>query len=159
MDAVGVLRVGKKHWTIVDLEDFNYLSSFSWAKKSCHKGKYIYAKLDPQSGNTPLHRFILSALPGEFVDHKNGNTLDNRRANLRICNPKENAQNRKVRSDSKTGVKGVTLHKDGFRVRIQVGKQRKCFGPYNTLEKAKQKYIEKSLEFFKEFSFFNRKVG
>lgn len=44
-----------------------------------------------------MHRFILEAPPGVFVDHINGDTLDNRRANLRLCSASENARNQKPR--------------------------------------------------------------
>lgn len=44
-----------------------------------------------------MHRFITGAQPGEQVDHKNHNRLDNRRSNLRVCTVKENQQNRKLK--------------------------------------------------------------
>jgi len=153
--AVGVIKVGKKNWAIVDVEDFEKLAKFKWSLSTSHGFKY--AKIN--NIETKMHRLILSAKTGEIVDHKNGNTLDNRKENLRLCTYSQNASNKKMRSDSKTGVKGVSFHKEGFRVRIVHNGKRKTFGPYDTLEKAKQKYIEKSLEFHKDFSIFDRKGG
>lgn len=48
--------------------------------------------------------------PTVEVDHKNGNSMDNRICNLRICSRTENAQSRKVNRNSKTGFRGVTVH-------------------------------------------------
>src|SRR4051812_13717954 len=56
-----------------------------------------------------MHRWILAAKPGEIVDHKNGNRLDNRRQNLRIVTAAENARNDKARIDRVVSAhKGVT---------------------------------------------------
>lgn len=58
-----------------------------------------------------LHRFILNAKPGQQIDHKNGDTLDNRRSNLRFCTSSQNCQNRRARSDNASGFKGVHLER------------------------------------------------
>ena len=50
--------------------------------------------------------------PVPFVDHINGDVLDNRIENLRAATHSQNCMNRRVRFDSKSGVKGVTLKKE-----------------------------------------------
>jgi hypothetical protein len=54
-----------------------------------------------------VHRLIMGFPEGMDVDHINGNALDNRRENLRVCTRSQNAMNKKLRSDSTTGYKGV----------------------------------------------------
>lgn len=48
-------------------------------------------------GKLYLHRFLMDAKPGQFVDHINRNTLDNRRENLRFCTHRQNMQNSRKR--------------------------------------------------------------
>lgn len=48
-----------------------------------------------------------------YIDHKNGNKLDNRKQNLRLVTPQENAFNRKPRRDKMTSkFKGVSYRKE-----------------------------------------------
>lgn len=57
------------------------------------------------------HRFIVGAFaPNTVVDHINGNTLDNREANLRICTRHVNMQNRKLDATNTSGYTGVCWH-------------------------------------------------
>ena len=75
---------------------------------------YVCGKCtSPRTGrptNADLHREILGARPWEQVDHRNHDTLDNRRANLRACDNSQNQQNRpRAQRNNRSGVKGVHL--------------------------------------------------
>ena len=54
-----------------------------------------------------IHRLVMGNPKGMQVDHINGDTLDNRKENLRVCTRSQNMQNKKLHSHSKTGYKGV----------------------------------------------------
>jgi hypothetical protein len=82
-----------------------------------------------------MHRLILGFKTGDrrIGDHINGNTLDNRRCNLRECTVQQNNQNRK----SKKKYKGV--YKDGKRwyakIHIKNGREQ-WLGTYATAKQA-----------------------
>ena len=65
-----------------------------------------------------LHRFLLSAPAGVFVDHVNGNQFDNRRSNLRLCTQQQNNWNR-------TTAKGVIYRADCHKWMAQICRDRK----------------------------------
>ncbi|HEY5138565.1 MAG TPA: HNH endonuclease [Methylococcales bacterium] len=100
-------------FAIVDDEDFVWLNSFRWY---AHRlSGYDYAERGGMYNgvNTkyPMHRFILNAQKGQIVDHKNGNTLDNRRCNLRFATYQQNNQNAKKRKNCTSIYKGVSWNK------------------------------------------------
>ena len=63
---------------------------------------------------------------GLVVDHINGNTLDNRRSNLRVCTQSQNLMNSKKPSNNKSGFKGISWHKSSksWQVYITANKKR-----------------------------------
>lgn len=71
---------------IIDDEDFERVGRNKWSYH--HTGYVVRGK--PQIS---IHRFIIGAKRGEFVDHINGNKLDNRKSNLRFCNQAQNVHN------------------------------------------------------------------
>jgi hypothetical protein len=90
-----------------------------------------------------MHRLILSELNDtDFVDHINGNRLDNRKCNLRVCTKSQNAMNRGAASHNKCGFKGV--YKDSetgkYRCEIKSLGQRIRPGSFNTAEEAARVY-------------------
>ena len=92
-----------------------------------------------------LHRFLMRAPDGVQVDHKNGNGLDCRRKNMRLASRAQNAMNRGVRSDSKTGLKGVTFLRKGGRKKKYiasgwVGGKYHYIGQYRTALAAHRAY-------------------
>ncbi len=84
----------KGYTALVDDEDFERVSDFKWCASE-HAG-LVYAvrfiKVGKRKKTMKLHRFILG-FPLEWIDHVNGNGLDNTRANLRLCSRSENAHN------------------------------------------------------------------
>ena len=82
-----------------------------------HKGRqrgYFYGQTNKKSDGRKsmlLHRFIMNAPPDKYVDHIDFNTLDNRKKNLRLCEPSENVAHGRGRSDNTSGTIGVTWNK------------------------------------------------
>jgi hypothetical protein len=99
-----------------------WLASMKWSVQK-HKpprtGIYFKRVLEKNKKQIwySLHRIIVGAHKGEFVDHINGNTLDNRRCNLRIVNRNQNKQNTARRS-GKSGVLGISIKDGKYRVRV-----------------------------------------
>ena len=68
-----------------------------------------------------LHRFLTDCPQGMVVDHINGNTLDNRRENLRVCTQKENVRNQhKLAKNNKSGYRYIHWHKRDKKWIVQI---------------------------------------
>ena len=84
-----------------------------------------------------MHRLIMGFPEGMEIDHINGNSLDNRRANLRAVTRRENARNTKRGKNNKTGVTGVFENKSGNFITYAMVKNKNTYlGTYQTLEEA-----------------------
>lgn len=81
---------------IVDDDDYPMLIAYSWYfDNACsgYAGTTIGGRKNKQ--HIKMHRLIMNAPVGMEVDHINGNTLDNRKENLRLATRAENARNRR----------------------------------------------------------------
>ena len=89
------------------------------------------------------------------VDHKNGNSLDNRICNLRVCSPEENNFNRKPKGKSK--YVGVSKHSDGRGYNTYVTKQGKRYsaGYFTDEVKAAKARDALAVSLFGEFARLN----
>lgn len=148
---------------MVDDRDFNILSKYKWyAKNKKSKPLLWYAARSYRSlgvSKTKLmHREILKPSKNDFVDHINGNGLDNRRLNLRICNNSKNLWNSRVRKDNKTGFRGVhfCVQQNRFRAQINVDKKPIYLGSFKTAKKAALAYLRAHKKFYKKFGYYNR---
>lgn len=99
---------------IIDDEDVEKTRRHHWSIFHVHKLEHIKQIFYSSTGDTSLptthrllHRFIINAPKGFQVDHKDGNTLNTRKENLRICTALENGKNRSLCVKNKSGVKGV----------------------------------------------------
>lgn len=103
------------HAVIIDKDNLNLWLEYDWRSvQKPNERVYIVT-----TNFVCLHRLIAGAKPKEIVDHINGNTLDNRRENLRIVSNRVNSQNSYLRRENKTASKyiGVTIHKCKGRIK------------------------------------------
>lgn len=98
--------------------------------------------------------FIHGELPTKQIDHIDGDRLNNRASNLRLCNHAQNAGNRKVHRNSKTGVKGVSLIRSTgrFGAWIKVDGKSINLGSFQTIEEAGAAYRRKAEEAYGAFA-------
>lgn len=77
--------------------------------------KDFYAYIIKDKKKLRLHRYIMNCPRNLVVDHINGNALDNRLENLRICTQRENTRNRKdsltfsAKQNNKLRIRGLSL--------------------------------------------------
>lgn len=112
------------YWAMVDDEDAERVLAHTWRYQT--NGNSVYAKGRPGL----LHRFVVSAPKGSIVDHRNGDTLDCTRANLRFATPSESTGNtQKTDSATSSRFKGVywdntkrrwkaTIHEQGEKIEL-----------------------------------------
>ena len=91
------------------------------------------------------HALAFLYMTGEYVrgvDHIDRNPSNNSWGNLRKATQQENMWNRAANYNSVTGLKGVSPHKDKFKVQIRVFGKKVYLGLFNTAQEAKQHYDE-----------------
>lgn len=129
-------------YALIDADDADDVNRWTWCLSKGRKLYYVVGSVraDGQTRGrvTRLGRYLLQAGPDDAVDHKNGDTLDHRRANLRILTPAQNAQNRRgatVRSD--TGVRGVHKMASGrYQARVFHNRRQVWSATFGTLGEA-----------------------
>jgi hypothetical protein len=139
----------KKYGTfrvLLDKEDFTRATNIGRTPKWCvsiknRSGLVYFQKLLPRSKKlVELHRWVMGNPKGKVIDHINGNTLDNRRKNLRICSVGSNVRKGKIRTNNTSGYTGVRLEKrlikKSYVVNIRVNYKDIYVGTYNTFEEA-----------------------
>lgn len=106
-----------------------------------------------------LHQFVLST--ASPVDHWNGDTLDNRRANLRATDPSHNGGNQRVRRSNSSGYKGVAWVKRNRKwlAQILVNGRSRHLGYHDDIEAAARAYDQAAIEAWGEFACVNFPIG
>lgn len=137
---------------LCDEGDYPMLSAFNWYP---HKGAIVYAKARIRGKQISMHRLLLNAPSNLHVDHINGNGLDNRRENIRLCSRSENMANSPRRSGSKSQYKGVSVQ--GNRFRAQGSKDRKIhyLGLFTSEIEAAKAYDAWAKEYHGQFARLN----
>lgn len=153
------IRLTRGKVAVVDAEDYERVSAFKWHVAPGRNGKW-YASSKVRQRKILLHRFILGFPSDREVDHRNGNSLDCRKANLRPATRCQNNQNHPLRRTSTTGFKGVVFQPKASRInpwraRIEKERQRLSIGYYPTAEAAARAYDAKARALFGEFAWLN----
>ena len=104
---------------MVDPVDEHLLAAHTWRllKTRGHNCVYWVTTIDRKL--VRLHRLIMRPTRRQVVDHLNGNTLDNRRLNLRVCEPKHNCRNRKLTDRRNNLPKNIHFSDERFIVKFK----------------------------------------
>lgn len=154
-------RTHGTHDIMVDDEDFVWLINYKW---HIFKGKTgpLYAKtryVDPLNPRKrfPMHRMILGVTDkNQHIDHRDRNSFNNQKHNLRLCSIAENSRNSFNKKQNKTGYKGVKLNPSGrYQVAIKTNGIKSYHGTYKTPEEAAKKYNELARQYHGEFAYQN----
>ncbi len=105
-----------------------------------------------------MHREVMKTPDEMITDHINGDKLDNRKSNLRICNDSQNAANGRIRNTNTSGYKGVSWHKQNkkWRAYIVISGKQKSLGLYDTPREAAKAYNDAAQEIFGVFAKINK---
>lgn len=149
----------KKLYTLVDDENFDELNKYNWSLTYGSGGRYYAIRLNYINKKRDkwilLHRFLLNAPRNKEVDHINGNGLDNRKINIRLCTSAQNSWNTKKHKDNTSGHKGVSWDKFRSKWIAQMNflGEHIFLGRFENKADAVLKYNEKVKEFRGEFAF------
>jgi len=146
----------------IDEEDYDRVRQYKWHVRStdfrrCGKIYFIHSYKD-NSGRSykhSLHRMILGLElnDGWVCAHANGDTLDNRKCNLRKCTQKQNGINQRLSKSNKSGYKGVFYSKerDKFGTSIKYKGKNIFLGYFNTALEGHEAYCTASKKYHGEF--------
>ena len=143
------IKLTQGKYALVDKENFEYLNQLKW----CFDGRY--AQSFQNGSKVRMHRIISNAPSGLEVDHINGNGLDNRKLNIRLCLHKDNGRNLKLQRRNKSGQKGVEKVKNKWRSSIVVDYRKNHIGYFYTKQEAALAYNNSALKNYGRFARLN----
>lgn len=129
-------KLGAGKFTIVDEADYHLVKNHHWSFSGSG-----YAACRVKQKTVLMHRLIIDAKPGNVVDHKNHDGLDNRRDNLRECTSLNLAR----------ALKQTPLYFDVWRCNV-AGVE---LGSFPTEEEAARAYDRKVKQLYGEFAVLN----
>lgn len=146
-----VIPLSQGKFAIVDSDDYKKFASLTWTFSGAYAKRAVKK---PFKRAIWLHREIAKTPVGKITDHINGNSLDNRKANLRWCSHQENLRNSKLRKDNSVGIKGVRLRKPWgtYYTTIRVDGKYKWLGSFRTKEAAGEAYAKAAIKYYGKFA-------
>jgi hypothetical protein len=154
-DGVRSIPLTQGKYAIVDADDYARVNRHKWCLS--RTGNQLYAQRRCRGKTIRMHQLIMNPPRGMVVDHIDGNGLNNRRSNLRICTRLENTRNRRRNPSTATGFKGVWRDKKTgkYWAQIQLSRRPTRLGSFATAVEAARAYDRKAIELFGEFACLN----
>lgn len=143
-------------FALVDDKDYELQNKHKWY--ALEKRGAVYAARNISVGIKQkillMHIAIMGRVTGKEIDHRNTETLDNQRHNLRYCTHAENARNRKTSGNNTSGYKGACWHKgvNKWCAYIYHNGKRIHLGYFTCLIKAAKVYDNAARKYFGEFA-------
>ena len=130
-----IVYTSKNQPFIVDIDDLTKIQDIKWSMGGSgkdypvgwHNGKLIR-----------LNRLIMNFPKNMIVDHKNHNTRDNRKINLRIVSKQQNSMNKRILDKNTSGYTGVVWDKSRSKWQSRIRVDGKCIflGRYDDIKEA-----------------------
>lgn len=154
---VAYVLLTRGYEAMIDAEDVHLVENYNWWASSCGGLHYaVRTGPRPMQKKSYMHREIMDAQEGFCVDHINGNGLDNRKSNLRVCTHSQNQRNQGTPRHNSSGFKGVCWSKDKqkWQAGIKINGKNKFLGRYETPEEAHKAYCDASAKYHGAFGKF-----
>jgi hypothetical protein len=157
------IYLGEGIWTILEQADYCRLKNYKWiVYGGGNSGENLYAVrfklVEPyKTTYVSMHREIMNATDERFVDHKNCDSLDNRRSNLRLATRSENIQNRRKKKNTTSRFIGVNFSKpeSKWRSRITYQGKRIALGRFDSEIEAAKAYDQAAKKYYGQFARLN----
>lgn len=151
-----VIGLTRGAFTIVDEADYEWLTEWHWGITPPPGNRVFRSMWDKDLKKHRIQymaRAIMQPPEGMWVDHINADRLDNRRCNLRIATPTQNAHNKSISKANKSGYKGVCFNKANgkWRAQLRVNGVMKYLGDFDRIEDAAAAYATASRDLHGEF--------
>lgn len=144
---------------LVDDADFQWLNQWKWYAQNTKSGFYAIRRVGHAGGIICMHRLILGLIkPKQKADHKDRDTLNNQRSNLRIATHAENMSNRRVFKNSSSKYLGVHWFKRDKKWYATITKDNKkqTIGSFSEEDQAALAYNEAAKRLHGEFANLNQ---
>lgn len=149
------IPLGNGPSVLIDEQDLSLVAGYTWYAVTCDRNQYAVAHTPGQhQRKIAMHRLIMD-FPSGLVDHRDGNGLNNTRANLRLASPRQNAMNGRKRAGLSM-YRGVRLNSSGtWRAQIWDGARYVALGSYATEAEAAHAYDAAAIQMRGEFARLN----
>src|SRR6185295_18688937 len=137
-DHVKEIPLSKGKVALVDDEDFEMLMHRRWYFSLGYARNDV--KIDGKRVVLRMHRLVMGASKGQYVDHIDGDTLNNQKSNLRFCTLAQNRMNSRKSTLNSCGLKGVSYSYGKWVAHIGVDRKTMAIGRFSTKEEAHEAY-------------------
>ena len=152
------IPLSKGHVAIVDDDDYEKICSHRWYALERRGGTVAMRTQHAPRKTIYMARQIVNAPAGMYVDHANHDTLDNRRANLRICTNAQNISNGTPQRGRSSRYKGVSFSKSAHKWHAYIRcspASREHLGYFENEDNAARAYNIAATRLFGEFAWLN----
>ncbi len=153
-ESIRYIPLTKGKYAIVDTADYERVARYRWCVSGTRRRAYACCCMNGKT--ISLHRFLTNAPKGMVVDHIDGNGLNNRQGNLRVCTQRQNIYNSRPRGKA-SRFKGVGWDKrhNKWVAGIRYYGKNIYLGLFQDEAEAARAYDRKAYALFGEYAYLN----
>jgi hypothetical protein len=150
---VAYVELTQGYRAVLSAEDVCRVEAYSWRAQISNRTVYAYTA-DFSTGrrrNVAMHRLLMEFPVGMQVDHRDGDGLNNTRANLRLATAAQNQHNKMATKRNTSGFKGVFKARAKWKAEIKVGGKSVYLWTFDAPDTAAKAYAKASADLHGEF--------